>query len=74
MLHDTRLVKALMEGYTAGAAATGTRGRASPLRLSLARWLVKAGTRLQGEHVAVESKVVAFDPCLEVAPDLPQAA
>ena len=74
MLHDTRLVKALMDGYTAAAPVVGTRGRASPLRLSLARWLVRAGTRLQGQRPAVESKVVALDPCLEVAPDLPQAA
>jgi len=73
MLHDTRLVKALMDDYaTAAASAAGRQGRASPLRMSLARWLVKAGTRLQGERPAVASKVVTLD--VEVAPDLARAA
>ena len=73
MLHDTRLVQAIMDDRAAAAPAALAQGRASPMRLRLARWLVRTGTRLQGER-AVESRLVVLDPCVEVAPEMPRAA
>lgn len=74
MLHDTRLAYALMDRRAATAPAVRTQGRASPLRLRLARWLVQAGTRLQGGDTIAEPRVVALDPCAEAAPELAHAA
>jgi len=73
MLHDMRLAHALMDRRAATASAMTT-GRASPMRLRVARWLVQAGTRLQGGDTAAGARVVAFEPGADPAPELAHAA
>ena len=79
MLHDTRMVRALMDETAAAMPATRAHDRASSLqrgRLGLARWMVRTGAKLQGaEKLAVAStRVVVLDPCAEAVPEMPQAA
>ena len=74
MLHDTRMAHALMDRRATTAPAVRTQGRASPMRLRLARWLVDAGVRLQRGETVADARVVALDPCAEAAPELAHAA
>ncbi|HSM02356.1 MAG TPA: hypothetical protein VK960_07970 [Acidimicrobiia bacterium] len=79
MLHDTRMVRALMDETAAAVPAPRAHDRTSPLRrgrLGLARWMVRTGAKLQGaKAIAVpETRVVVLDPCAETATELPQAA